>query len=131
MRGRMERCFSLHSNRENPYARMLLLGEMCFEQDLPAAGPIQLECADAAAFLERQAAESFTGFSLSNILDGANQAYERRLFAAVQHAAAPGAVVVSRSFGESSLGGRTNHAAEDRAMLWGTVDIRPASALGS
>lgn len=131
MRGRMERCFTLHCNRKNPYARALLLGEMCFEQNLPEAGRVQLECADAATFLESQPAGSFTGVSLSNILDGANQAYERRLFGAVQRAAAPGAVVVLRSFGESSLRGRTNHAAEDRAMLWGTVDICPASVLGS
>lgn len=129
MRGRMERCFTLHSNCKNPYARALLLGEMSSTQDAPELGQIELVCADAAAFLERQPAGSFTGFSLSNILDGANLAYERRLFTAVQHAAAPGAVVVLRSFREAPFLARTNYAAEDRAMLWGVVDICPAIAL--
>lgn len=129
MRGRMERCFTLHSNRRNPYARALLLGEISSTQDAFEPGQIQLVCADAAAFLERQPAGSFTGFSLSNILDGANPGYERRLFAAVQRAAAHGAVAVLRSFREPPFLARTNHAAEDRAMLWGLVDIRPAIAL--
>jgi hypothetical protein len=47
----------------------------------------------------------------------------------VQHAAAPGSLVVLRSFREPQPVARTNHAAEDRAMLWGVVDIRQASAL--
>ena len=129
LRGRMERCFALHANHRNPYARALLLGEVCSTQGAPEPGRIQLACADAAAFLERQPAGSFTGFSLSNILDGANLTYEQRLFAAMQHAAAPGAVAVLRSFREPPSPAGTNRAGEDRAMLWGTVDIRPVSAL--
>jgi S-adenosylmethionine:diacylglycerol 3-amino-3-carboxypropyl transferase len=129
MRGRMERCFSLHSNRENPYARALLLGDMPSAQNAEQVGSIQLVCADAAAFLEDQPSGSFTGFSLSNILDGANAAYEERLFAAVCRAAAPGAVVVLRSFREPALPTQTNRALEDRSMLWGTINTRPATAL--
>ncbi len=129
MRGRMERCFTLHPNRKNPYARALLLGDISSStNDFAERGQIQLECADAAAFLERQPAGSFTGFSLSNILDGANPAYERRLFAGVRRAAAPGALVVLRSFREPHLLMQTNHAAQDRAMLWGIVDVRPTAA---
>jgi S-adenosylmethionine:diacylglycerol 3-amino-3-carboxypropyl transferase len=128
LRARTERCFALHPNRRNPYAYALLLGEMRFAPDAPELLQIQLECADAADFLECQPAGSFTGFSLSNILDGSNAAYERRLFAAVQHAAAPGAMVVLRSFREPECATETNHAAEDRAMLWGVVDVRQASA---
>ena len=129
LRSRLERCFALHPNRQNPYARALLIGEACSEQNAAESEQIQVACADAADFLERQPAESFTGFSLSNILDGTNPAYERRLFAAVQHAAAPGSMVVLRSFREPQCATQTNHAAEDRAMLWGIVDVRQVSTL--
>jgi S-adenosylmethionine:diacylglycerol 3-amino-3-carboxypropyl transferase len=130
MRGRMERCFTLHSNRTNPYARALFLGEIsCSNEEATERGEIQLVCADAAAFLERQPAGSFTGFSLSNILDGANPTYERRLVAAVQRAAAPGALAVLRSFREPASLMQSNHATEDRSMLWGIVEIRPANTL--
>ena len=129
LRSRMQRCFALHPNRSNPYVRALLLGEMSVVPAGPELRQIQLECADAADFLERQPAASFTGFSVSNILDGANPAYARRLFAAVKNAAAPGAMVVLRSFREPDAGTKTNHADEDRAMLWGLVDVRRADAL--
>jgi S-adenosylmethionine:diacylglycerol 3-amino-3-carboxypropyl transferase len=129
LRVRMERCFSLHPNRTNPYARALLLGEMRSPPAAPELRQIELRCADAADFLERQPAGSFTGFSLSNILDGTNAAYQQRLLAAVKHAAAPGAMVVLRSFREPQCTTRRNYAPEDRAMLWGVVEVRPASAL--
>lgn len=129
LRTRMERCFALHPNCSNPYAHALLLGHMPSTPDIPDVGNIQFQHADAADFLERQEAESFTGFSLSNILDGTNAAYARRLFAAVKHAAAPAAMVVLRSFQEPQCAADTNHAAEDRAMLWGVVDVRQAAAL--
>ena len=128
LRTRMERCFALHPNRRNPYAHALLLGEMRSASEL-SGRQIEVQCADAADFLERQPAGSFTGFSLSNILDGANSAYAQRLLAAVQHAATPEAIVVLRSFGEPQCATKTNHAAEDRAMLWGVVDVRQAWAL--
>ena len=127
LRGRMERCFALHPNRRNPYAHALLLGKMRSEPNAPAPRQIQLECADAADFLERQPVGSFTGFSLSNILDGTNAAYAQRLLAAMRHAAAPGAMVVLRSFREPPSWTETNQAAEDRAMLWGVVDVRQAA----
>ena len=129
LRSRMERCFALHPNRRNPYAYALLAGEMRCSSDGPAHRQIEVRCADAADFLERQPAGSFTGFSLSNILDGANPAYARRLLAAVQHAATPGATIVLRSFREPQYATETNLAAEDRAMLWGVVDVRQTGAL--
>ena len=128
LRGRVERCFALHPNRTNPYARALLLGEMPSAPEATELRQIQLECADAADFLEHQPAGSFTGFSLSNILDGTNAAYQQQLLAALQHAAAPGAMVVLRSFREPQSWTETNHAAEDRAMIWGVIDVRPVSA---
>jgi S-adenosylmethionine:diacylglycerol 3-amino-3-carboxypropyl transferase len=129
LRGRMERCFALHPNLKNPYAHALLAGAMRSAWDEPALKQIDVRCADAADFLERQPAASFTGFSLSNILDGTNAAYARRLIEGVKHAAAPEATVVLRSFHEPECATQTNLAAEDRAMLWGIVDVRRASAL--
>jgi S-adenosylmethionine:diacylglycerol 3-amino-3-carboxypropyl transferase len=129
LRARMERCFALHPNRTNPYAHALLLGDMPSALEIPEGRQIEVRCADAADFLERQPAGSFTGFSLSNILDGANPAYAQRLFATVRRAGAPGAIVVLRSFREPQSVTETNHAAADRAMLWGVVDVRQSSAL--
>ena len=74
LRTRMERCFALHPNRRNPYAYALLAGDTRFGSDNPALRQIEVRCAEAADFLERQPAGSFTGFSLSNILDGTNAA---------------------------------------------------------
>lgn len=129
MRGRMERCFASHSNRSNPYARSLLLGELSDEPPPPEAKDVRLVQADAASFLENQPAGSFDGFTLSNIVDGTDEAYRRRLFAAVRRAASPDAVTVLRSFGDADAGSASNRAADDRSMLWGSVLVRPASAL--
>ena len=142
VRHRMERCFSTHPNRTNPYARGLLLGDMPVpyarglllgdmpvRQDVPKIERFQFVRDDAAGFLERQPTGSFAGFSLSNILDGAAPAYKERLLVAVQHSAASGAIVVLRSFREPDFFAPTNHAAEDRAMLWGVVDILPTAEL--
>jgi hypothetical protein len=128
MRRRMERCFARHSNRGNPYARSLLLGELPSEPP-PRSKSIRLVHDDAAGFLEKEPPASFDGFTLSNILDGADGAYRRRLFAAIQRAAAPGAVTVLRSFGDADAGSPENRAADDRAILWGSVLVRPASGL--
>ena len=129
MRGRMERCFARHPNRTNPYAHSLLLGELPDGPPPPEAREIRLVHADAATFLEREPAGSFDGFALSNILDGADAGYERRLMAAVKRAATPCAIVVQRSFREPPASLSTNHADDDRAMLWGIVDVRPTSTI--
>ncbi|MGH7295435.1 MAG: DUF3419 domain-containing protein, partial [Polyangiaceae bacterium] len=63
LRARMERCFARHSNRDNPYARALLLGELSDAQ-APAAGAahaIELVHGDAATWLETARAGSFDG----------------------------------------------------------------------
>ncbi len=129
VRTRMERGFVTHPNRTNPYARALLLGELSDEPAPPAAAGIRLVHADAAAYLETVPEASFDGFTLSNILDGVEDSYRARLFAAVKRAAAPDAVVVLRSFGEPPTDLLTNRASEDRAMLWGIVDVKPAASL--
>lgn len=129
MRDRMERCFARHPNFRNPYARSLLLGELSSDPPPSEAARIQLVHADAANYLESQLPGSFEGFTLSNILDGVDDAYRQRLFAAVQRAAAPDAITVLRSFGDADASSAANRAADDRSMLWGTVLVRPADSL--
>lgn len=129
MRGRMERCFASHPNRNNPYVRSLLLGELPTDPPPPEAKRIQLVHADAASYLESAAPGSFDGFTLSNILDGVDEAYRERLFAAVRRAAAPDAWTVLRSFGDKDADSPANRVDDDRSMLWGTVLVRPADAL--
>lgn len=128
MRMRLERCVARHANAGNPYLRALLWGEMPAVEPPADTRRVDFVRADAADFLEAQAAGSFEGFSLSNILDGADAHYRTRLCAAVRRAASVGAVVIERSFGEPPAGIPTNRAADDRAALWGIVDVRPADA---
>jgi S-adenosylmethionine:diacylglycerol 3-amino-3-carboxypropyl transferase len=129
MRARMERCFAHHPNRGNPYARSLLLGELSVEPPPPEAQEVRLVHADAARFLESEPPGSFDGITLSNILDGADEAYRARLLAAVKRAAAPDAMTVLRSFGDADADSPFNRAEDDRAMLWGSVLVRPAAEL--
>jgi S-adenosylmethionine:diacylglycerol 3-amino-3-carboxypropyl transferase len=129
MRTRMERCFASHPNRTNPYARSLLLGELSSDPTPLQAKDIRLVHADAAGFLENEPPASFDGFTLSNILDGAGDAYRRRLLAAVKRAAAPGAMTVLRSFSDVNANSPENRAADDQAMLWGSVLVRQAAEI--
>jgi hypothetical protein len=128
MRARLARCFATHPNRTNVYARALLGGELD-QAPPPRNAAIRFECADAAAYLEGCPPASFAGFTLSNILDGASSAYRTRLFAAVQRAATPEAVVVLRSFAEPAAPTATNVAARDRSILWGVVDVKRVAEL--
>jgi Protein of unknown function (DUF3419) len=121
IRRRLRRGWSLHANRSNPYASALLLGKAPADCG-PAVSPIQFVCADAAHFLENSQAV-FDAFALSNIGDGASLAYQLRLRAAVERAAAPGAVLITRSFQEPDSDTAANWAALDRSLLWGVVEV--------
>ena len=125
IRGRLERCFSLHPNRTNPYAWRFFLGTDPPDQPVlaPAAERIELVCADAASYLESCPPAQFIGFSLSNILDGTEPVYGERLMAAVRRSARTGAITVLRSFMEPEPGESTDWAARDRSMLWGRLRV--------
>ena len=130
IRERLRRGWAIHPNRSNPYAASLLLGAPPVESG-PPAYPIRFALADAAEFLEECPSSSYDGFALSNIGDGVSPEYARRLCRAVEHAAAPDAVVVFRTFAEPGSGVRANLASTDRSMLWGAVEARPAAMLGN
>jgi S-adenosylmethionine:diacylglycerol 3-amino-3-carboxypropyl transferase len=121
IRRRLRRGWSLHVNRCNPYASALLLGKTAAEYSATVS-PIQFVCAEAADFLE-SSSEVFDAFALSNIGDGASLAYQRRLRAAIERAAAPGAVLVTRSFAEPEPDTAANWATLDRSLLWGVVEV--------
>ena len=121
IRKRLRRGWSLHANRCNPYAAALLLGQAPAEHGLPIF-PINFVCADAAEFLESSQVH-FDAFALSNINDGASLIYQRRLHTAVERVAAPGAVLVTRSFAEPAPDTSVNWAALDRSLLWGVVEV--------
>ena len=129
MRRRLERGFARHPNRTNPYAHALLLGEHPNGHAAAPARAIRLVESDAAVFLEREPPGSFDGFALSNIEDGADDAYRRRLRTAVRRAAAPGAVAVLRSISEPRDARSGNLAGEDRSMLWGRGRSRAGGLL--
>jgi hypothetical protein len=119
LRRRLARGFARHANRANPFAHALLLGDA----DRPEPLPVRLVEAEAAEFLEASPRGSFDGFSLSNVLDGARAPAAPRLHAAVRHAAAPGAVVVLRSFAEPATREEDEWAARDRSLLWGSLRV--------
>jgi S-adenosylmethionine:diacylglycerol 3-amino-3-carboxypropyl transferase len=124
VRTRLERGFARHPNSLNPFARLLLLGEV---GDTPVPNGekrfknVHFVQGDAVSVLEACAPGSFAGFALSNILDGAEPEYRHRLANAVRRAASRDAIVILRSFAEAQNGSAANHAAEDRSLLWGAI----------
>ena len=129
IRQRLRRGWASHPNRSNPYAAALMLGRAPVDPG-PSATPIQFACADAAEFLESCPPSSYDAFALSNIGDGASQQYLLRLRNAVERAAAPDAVVVSRTFAEPEPDTPANWATLDRSMLWGAVYAGAVTTFG-
>ena len=129
IRQRLRRGWATHPNRSNPYAAVLMLGTAPVDPGRSAT-PIQFVCTDAAEFLESCPPSTYDAFALSNIGDGASPEYLRRLRNAVEHAAAPNAVVVSRTFAEAGSDSSTNWATHDRSMLWGAVYAGSVTTFG-
>jgi S-adenosylmethionine:diacylglycerol 3-amino-3-carboxypropyl transferase len=127
IRARLQRGWANHSNASNPYAWRLLLGESPGPTD-SSVRALRFVCADAATYLESSTAASFDAFSLSNITDGASPSYVQRLHLAVKHAAAPGAVLVTRSLAEPASA-ESNRAARDQSLLWGSVQVQQTGDL--
>lgn len=130
LRQRLRHGWASHSNSCNPFAALLLKGRP-LPEPCSSATPIQFVCADAADFLESCPPGAFEAFSLSNIGDGASSEYLQRLGAAVEHAAAPGAVVVTRSFREPDSDMSRNRVAQDRSLLWGVVQVSCLTVAGT
>lgn len=124
---RLERGWSVHPNRRNPFAWELLLGRQppaqASSQPNKEPGLASLACADAVEYLEACSPGAFGGFHLSNILDGASDSYRRRLMQAVRRAAAPGARLVLRSLAEPIDPLDERWAGLDRSLLWGAVRV--------
>ncbi len=123
MRDRLRDGLSRHANSDNPYLEALLLGTPVAEPAAADAARIELRCADVAAYLEAAPARSFDGFTLSNVEDGADNAYARRLERAVRRCAAPGAVSIWRSFRRSADADERECAGRDRNLFWGGIRV--------
>jgi S-adenosylmethionine:diacylglycerol 3-amino-3-carboxypropyl transferase len=126
LRRRLARSWAAHPNRNNPYAWRMLTGAAAFDS-APGPQTIRLVCSDAAAFLESCRPDAFDAFSLSNVLDGASPEYAERLRGAVRQAGSRDAIVITRSFAELGEQGMWNRVADDRSLIWGSVDVRPVS----
>ena len=75
LRARMERCFARHPNRDNPYARRLLLGELSDRPRPREAKGIRLVQADAATCLESEPPGASTGSHSRTFSTGPADAY--------------------------------------------------------
>jgi len=123
VRRRLARGFATHANRTNPYARWILLGEWP-EQPPPAGrGRLDVLRAEAIDYLARASPRSFDAFTLSNIIDLADDDDAGRLRAAIERAAKPGATVVMRSFREPVDAASDRRAQRDRGLIWGSVSV--------
>ena len=125
LRRRLARAWATHANDANPYAWRLLLGEDPPGWRAPeaGAGTLELVCAEAAEYLEGCPPASFDALTLSNILDGAPQAYGARLLAAARRAGRRECPIVVRSFAQPDHEDADRWAARDRALLWGSLRI--------
>ncbi len=122
---RLERGLALHPNKTNIFLQRLLSRRKLSElrEVAPITIPPRVYCDDAVHYLESCPQNLYDGFSFSNILDGAEEAYAQNLRSAIRRSARPGAVIVLRSFREPVSEAERFWAAQDRAMLWGKIVI--------
>ncbi|HEY3243235.1 MAG TPA: DUF3419 family protein [Phycisphaerae bacterium] len=125
IRRRLERGWATHSNWTNVYAWRTLLGGHPSDRtpEFTAMPRLTLACADAVDFLMHCPPASFDGLTLSNMLDGTTPEYRTALWQAVSRAAAPGAIVILRSFVEPVNADEDRWAARDRALIWGSLRV--------
>jgi S-adenosylmethionine:diacylglycerol 3-amino-3-carboxypropyl transferase len=128
IRLRFERGLACHANSENPYAQRIFRGKPV-PSSFERATSVRFETADAVAFLESAPAGSFDAFALSNIADGATVVFRERLLKAVRHAASGHAIAVLRSLREPEDKAAAEFAAQDRAMIWGSIQVTSPQAL--
>lgn len=126
LRRRFQSGFAYHSNRQNQYVWRLLLGcDPPFAAPTPPiTDPVSVICSDAVDYLQSCSSHIYDGFSFSNILDGATKEYARRLIINAERAARPGAVIVLRSLMEPEDDEDAMRAAQDRSMIWGSINVR-------
>lgn len=127
LRERLRRGISTHPNDENPYARLLLVGDPPVMN--PPVGTVDVRLAEAAGFLEEQRPGTYDGFALSNVLDGTDERFQLRLAAAIARAGTPDAPVVLRTLGEPVDDAAASWAARDRSMIWGGIIATTAAGL--
>jgi hypothetical protein len=125
---RLRRGFARTPNRTNPYAPLLMLGVDLVSTERPATD-IDLRVGDVAEYLEAAPPRSIDGFSLSNIADATSPGYRTRLFRAIARTAAPGALVILRSFAEPLRAEERGWAARDRSHIWGRIHVGSAESL--
>lgn len=129
--GRIDAALAIHPCRTNPWAHLLFTGawpEPDFDPDR-VRERIELVTGDVATHLEAVEPGRYDGFSLSNVLDGAPAGYRRRLVAALQSKAKPGAPVVLRTLGPPLSPADARAAQRDRALIWGGITICGVEAL--
>ncbi|MFI2765296.1 hypothetical protein ACH5A3_41825 [Streptomyces echinatus] len=137
LRRRLQRTVGRHPNARNAWLWRLLAGAE--PPGAPAAPPppgagagagVRLVHGDVVHTLQRAPRGGYDAVTLSNVLDGPDAGFARRLRAAVRHAVRPGGVVVLRSAREPGAHG-PGWAGQDRSALWGVVRaVRLGDAAG-
>jgi hypothetical protein len=120
LRQRLERTVRRHPNARNPWLWRLLAGAEPPGTPALRAPGVRLVAGDVAHVLEQAPRGGYDAVTLSNVLDGPDPDFARRLRAAVRHAVRPGGTVVLRSAREPGPNG-PGWAAADRSALWGVV----------